>query len=215
MPSSRARRTPARSRCPTATVAPVAPVGNACPAKTAATVSSTRRWKNCLLLAATLALNGCLRDTPDRARIVATRVLSTVDGAALDVTQELRFSDTMRTALQNGIALRLVYRVSGCGVDQVAVLRMRYAPLGRHFELQHEGREPVRRFARIGALFAALDRIRLPLRRVPDAGCRGDIHFALDLTSLPTPLRFPAFLDAGEWRMVSPPTAWPTASPRA
>jgi hypothetical protein len=142
-------------------------------------------------------------------------VLSTVDGAALDVTQELRFSDTMRTALQNGIALRLVYRVTGCGIDQFAVLRMRYAPLSRHFELQHEGHEPVRRFARIGALFAALDRIRLPLRRVPDAGCSGDIHFALDLTSLPTPLRFPAFLDASEWRMVSPHTAWPTASPRA
>lgn len=165
------------------------------------------------MLAALLPLAGCLHDTPDRARIVSARVQDTVDGAALDITQELRFSDTLGDALRNGIALRLVYRIHGCGVDQVSVLRMRYAPLNRHFELLHEGKEPVRRFARIGALFAALDRIRLPLQRTPVAGCSGTLNVALDLTSLPTPLRFPAFLDGDAWRMVSPTVPWP--SPRA
>lgn len=162
-----------------------------------------------------LLLAGCLGDTPERARIVAVRVQHTVDGASLDVTQELRFSRTMRDALQNGIPLRLAYRVNGCGADQVSVLRMRYAPLNRHYELQQEGSAQVRRFSRRSALFAALDRVRLPLRRTPAEDCAGRVEVALDLTSLPTPLRFPAFLDAAEWRMVSPPVPWPSTSPRA
>lgn len=162
-----------------------------------------------VLLACCLA--GCLRDTPDRARIADARMLRTVAGASLDVTQELRFSPTVRQALDNGIALRLVYRIDGCGVNQLVALRMRYAPLGRHYELQQDG-GGVRRFARAGALFAALDRVRLPLQQVPHEGCSGDITVALDLTSLPTPLRFPAFLASDEWRMVSPPVAWTIAS---
>lgn len=163
-------------------------------------------------IAALLPLAGCLRDTPDRARILAVRMQGTVDGVSLDVTQELRFSQTMRSALQNGIPLRLAYRISGCGIEQGVVLRMRYAPLNRHYELQQDGAAQVRRFVRISALVAALDRVRLPLRRVPDAACTGRIEVALDLTSLPTPLRFPAFLDADEWRMVSPPAPWHSTS---
>ena len=166
-------------------------------------------------LALVLLLAGCLGDTPERARIVAVGVQRTVDGASLDVTQELRFSKTMRDALQNGIPLRLAYHVAGCGVDQATVLRMRYAPLNRHYELQQEGSVQVRRFSRRSALFAALDRVRLPLRRAPAEDCVGRLEVALDLTSLPTPLRFPAFLDSAEWRMVSPPVPWPSTSPRA
>ena len=162
-----------------------------------------------------LLLTGCLSDTPERARIDSVRVQRTVDGASLDVIQELRFSRTMRSALQNGIPLRLGYHIRGCGTEQAVVLRMRYAPLNRHYELQQEGSSQVRRFARRSALLAALDRVRLPLRRVPAENCVGQIEVALDLTSLPTPLRFPAFLDADEWRMVSPPVPWPSTSPRA
>ncbi|WP_183960037.1 DUF4390 domain-containing protein [Chiayiivirga flava] len=162
-----------------------------------------------------MLLAGCLRDTPERARIVESRVQRTVAGASLDVTQELRFSQTMRKALDNGIALRLVYRIDGCGLDQVTTLRMRYTPLNRHYELQQDGNPAVRRFARSGALFAALDRVRLPLRALPKTDCSGTLAVALDLTSLPTPLRFPAFLSSDQWRMVSPPVAWPSISPRA
>ena len=174
---------------------------------------ASRKHLGLLLLLCTLT--GCLRDTPDRARIVSTQVQRTVDGAALEVTQELRFSQTMRDALQNGISLRLIYHVRGCGIEQAAVLRMRYTPLSRHYELQQEGAASVRRFARIGGMLAALDRIRLPLQRAPAQDCSGTVMVALDLTSLPTPLRFPAFLDADEWRLVSPVVSWPTASPRA
>lgn len=165
-----------------------------------------------LLLASLLA--GCLRDTPERAAITQVRVARTLDGATLDVTQELLFSPTVRDALRTGIPLRLVYQVTGCDADEAIVLRLRYAPLGRQYELQREGDAAVRRFPRIDALFAALDRVRLPLRRVPRDGCSGRVAVALDLTSLPTPLRFPAFLDPEAWRMVSPPVVWPTPSSR-
>lgn len=142
-------------------------------------------------------------------------MLGTVAGASLDVTQELRFSPTVRQALDNGIALRLVYRIAGCGVTGFVTLRMRYTPLNRHYELQREGSTSVRRFARVGALLAALDRVHLPLQQAPTPGCTGDVRMALDLTSLPTPLRFPAFLASDEWRMVAPPVSWTIDSPRA
>ena len=81
--------------------------------------------------------------------------------------------------------------------------------LQRAYELRQDG--DVRRFARRGALLAALDRVRLNLLDAPPPDCAGRIQVALDLTSLPTPLRFPAFLQPSEWRLVSPPVAWHSA----
>ncbi|MCB1561417.1 MAG: DUF4390 domain-containing protein [Xanthomonadales bacterium] len=156
------------------------------------------------------ALGGCaLGETPERAEILAVHG---VGESTLEVTQQLRFSEHMRQALDNGIPLRLAYRIDWCdgrrGEGQV--IELRYSPLGRDYRMRRLADGEDRRFSRPSALFAALDRVRLPVKgAIPD--CGGRIAVALDLTSLPTPLRFPAFLEPSQWRLVSPEFVW---SPR-
>jgi hypothetical protein len=174
-----------------------------------------RRWRSALSLLLALPLAGCLGETPERARIVGSRVTLDAGGAALELTQELRFSQTMREALAHGIPLRLVYWVRGCGADSLHILHLRYVPLTRHYELQFEGSPQARSFARSSALLASLDRVRLALPGPPPAACAGTVFVSLDLTTLPTPLRFPALLRRSEWRLVSPLVSWPHPSSRA
>lgn len=171
------------------------------------------RWKSAASAGLALGLAGCLGQTPERARILDARL--SADGTQLEVTQQLRFSDEMRDALEHGIPLRLSYRVTGCRVRAQYAIDMRYSPLNRHFELHRQGEAQARTFARSGALLASLDRVRLPVGSAFPADCQGEVVVGLDLVSLPTPLRFPAFLHPGDWRMVSPPAAWSTSPPRA
>ena len=173
------------------------------------------RWKNAASLAVLPLLAGCLGQTPERARILDAQVSGEGAATLLEVTQQLRFSPKMREALEQGIPLRLAYRVTACKVETLFAIDLRYSPLNRHFELHRPGDAQARSFARSGALLASLDRVRLPIGAMFPAGCDGRIVVGLDLTSLPTPLRFPAFLRPGDWRMVSPPTAWSTSPPRA
>ena len=162
-----------------------------------------------------LALAGCLGETPERARILDARVLRDASRVELELTQDLRFSRSMREALSHGIPLRLVYAVEGCGTAAWEVVELRYVPLTRHYQVQRVGDSQARSFARRSAMLASLDRIRLPLGAEPAADCRGTVTVALDLTTLPTPLRFPAFFEREEWRLISPPVPWPSPSSRA
>jgi hypothetical protein len=174
-----------------------------------------RRWTSALSLCGLLPLAGCLGDTPERARIDSARLVQDGGVPQLELTQELRFSRTMREALANGIPLRLNYWVRGCGLDGLHVLHLQYVPLTRHYERRFENEPQARAFERRSALLASLDRLRLPLAAAPPPGCAGTVVVALDLTTLPTPLRFPALLRPEQWRLVSPPAPWPTPSSRA
>jgi hypothetical protein len=157
-------------------------------------------------------LAGCLGSTPERASIGAARLVEGAAGQLLEVTQQLRLSDTMLDALDSGIPLRLAYRVEVCRAQpQGATIELRYIALTGSYEMRFAGQSSVRRFARRSAMLAALDRVRLPLDDRPPADCSGQVAVALDLTSLPTPLRFPAFLQPGEWRLVSPAYPWHAA----
>ncbi len=170
-----------------------------------------RCWKNASSLLLVPLLAGCLGQTPERARILDTRIINGGDGPQLEITHDLKFSPTMREALEHGIPLRLTYLIEGCDRPQMQALELRYSPLTRHFELQRIGDAQTRSFARSSALLAALDRVRMPVRLGARSDCKGQVTVALDLTSLPTPLRFPAFLNPEQWRLVSPPAAWPAS----
>lgn len=154
-----------------------------------------------------LALAGCgLGETPERAEILEARVLERA--GAIELGQRLVLSPTMLDALENGIPLRLGYRIDGCvsgGVPRGFALELRYRPLARQYELRGADGE-LRHFGRRSALLAALDRVRLPLPGAADCGGRASV--ALDLVALPTPLRFPALMRPEEWRLVSPEYAW-------
>lgn len=159
-----------------------------------------------LALAALLA--GCLGETPERARIVSAAVLETGAGRVLEVEQQLRFSPQMQSALANGIPLRLVYGLD-CGAWRGGhVIELRHAPLQRAY-LMSQVPAQVRRFGRRSALLAALDRVRLPLPEGLPRDCAGSVRVVLDLTALPTPLRFPALIHPERWRLVSPLATWP------
>ena len=165
------------------------------------------------LAAVLLLLGGCgLGETPERATLL--RVEPVAAGTALEVTQRLRLSPTMLQALERGIPLRLAYHIEWCAASgrrpQGAALELRYLPLSRHYELRTVPSGTPQRFARRSALLGALDRVRLPLE-LAAADCGGRVAVALDLTALPTPLRFPAFLEPAQWRLVSAPLAWPSA----
>lgn len=166
-------------------------------------------------IAACLLLAGCgLGETPQRATILEAQPVA--GGTVLEVTQRLALSPTMQEALDRGIPLRLAYRIHWCAAaaraSERSVLELRYLSLSRQYEVRPSpgSDADVLRFARRSALLAALDRVRLPLQLVaPD--CGGRISVALDLTALPTPLRFPALLEPDQWRLVSPEHAWPSA----
>ncbi|HPF74409.1 MAG TPA: DUF4390 domain-containing protein [Xanthomonadaceae bacterium] len=169
-------------------------------------------WRVASTLAMAALLGGCgLGETPERAEILVVRRAAS---DSLEITQQLRFSEHMRETLDNGIPLRLAYRIDWCdrrrGEGQV--IELRYSPLSRDYRMRRLADGEDRRFSRSSALFAALDRVRLPVKGdIPD--CGGQISVALDLTSLPTPLRFPAFLEPSQWRLVSPEHAWSAAQP--
>lgn len=159
------------------------------------------------LLFAVSLLAGCIGETPERAQIAAASVRDSGAGRVLEVEQQLRWSPRMLEALANGIPLRLAYHLE-CGSWRGAhFIQLRYAPLQRAYTLQPAG-SPGRRFGRRTALLAALDRVRLPLPKDLPEDCVGALRVALDLTSLPTPLRFPALLRPQDWRLVSPRAPW-------
>ena len=165
-----------------------------------------------LLLGLLPLLGGCLGSTPQRASISEARLLDVGGAQLLEVTQQLRLSRTMLGALASGIPLRLGYRVDLCRAQpHGTAIELRYYALTRSYEMRIAGEAAARRFSRRSALLAALDRVRLPLPGTVAADCTGEVAVALDLTSLPTPLSFPAFLEPGEWRLVSPATTWHAA----
>ncbi|MBD8525209.1 DUF4390 domain-containing protein [Pseudomarimonas arenosa] len=164
-----------------------------------------------LLMLLSALLSGCLGSTPDRAELQTIGVLQSGERQFLLLQQRLSLSSTMLSALTNGVELSLGYQVSGCQAPYQAIaghrVVLRYAPLRRAYELD-QGELGVRRFGRRSALLAALERIRIELPPGLPADCRGELSMALDLTRLPTPLRFPAFLRSAQWRLVSPSVPW-------
>lgn len=166
-----------------------------------------RFWKNTAAALTLAALGGCA-DAPERAEILSARTLPGVDGLHLELTQRIELSAAMRDALDHGIPLRLLYRIDACDTHRQRALWLRHAPLNRQYEMQREGDDEVRGFARLPALTAALDRVRLPLDLPTDAQCAGRVDVQLDLAALPTPLRLPAFLEPEQWQLASAPLAW-------
>ena len=160
------------------------------------------------MLTMSLALLAACTDPSQHAQIREAHTLPGIDGLQLELTQQIHLTEAMRDALDHGIALRLLYRIEACGHHRQRAVWLRHAPLKRLYEMQQEGTSEVRDFARLSSLEAALDRIRLPLDLPTDARCAGRVDVQLDLAALPTPLRFPAFFQAQQWRLRSDTYRW-------
>lgn len=178
-----------------------------------ATASLWRPWASAeclrlhgLLTLCVLMLAACGSAGTPRAQIEDARLLRRGDVVLLDVQQRLDFQPHMLEALSNGIALRIDYHLDFCAGRERAVrsLWLRYYPLASEFEMRWQGEEQGRRFARRGALLAALDRIRIALP-AGAADCDVVMRLQLERSALPAPLRFPALIGLQDWRLDSPP----------
>lgn len=157
-----------------------------------------------------LLLAGCGAVDAPRARIEDARRLQRGDSLQLEVQQRLAFQPLMLEALANGIGLRLDYHLRYCPSAERTVrsLWLRYYPLASEYEMRWEGEAQGRRFARRGALLAALDRIRIELP-VQAAECELQLSVELERSALPAPLRFPALIGLQDWRLSSDPYRLP------
>jgi hypothetical protein len=151
-------------------------------------------------------LTACSPVQPPRAVIEDARLRQRGEALQLDVQQRLDFQPRMLEALSNGIALRLDYRIDYCAGQGHALrsLWLRYYPLASEFELRWQGADSGRRFARRGALLAALDRVRIELPG-DAADCDLVLQLRLERSALPAPLRFPALVGLQDWRLESAP----------
>lgn len=161
-----------------------------------------------MILTTSLALVSACAEPNQHAQIHEAHTLPGLDGLQLELIQQITLTEAMRDALDHGIALRLLYRIKVCGHRRQRAVWLRHAPLKRLYELQGEGVAEVRDFARLSALEAALDRIRVPLDLPADARCEGRVRVELDLAALPTPLRFPAFFQSQQWQLRSDTYTW-------
>lgn len=157
------------------------------------------------LVATMVACSGQRESAIEFSRLVA---IDTADGPRLEVDQRMTLSPAMVDAISHGVALVFDYRLRDChGRVSHARVEVMQRQVDRRFLLTDpEGR--VREFASLSGLIAATDRLRLPIPTMPEADCHGTLRAALDLTSLPLPLRFPAFFRPTAWRLVTAEQPW-------
>ncbi|MFM8331100.1 MAG: DUF4390 domain-containing protein [Candidatus Methylumidiphilus sp.] len=161
-------------------------------------------------------------------RILRAELSQNAESAAcrLDADIDYRFSEPAIDALRNGVSLTLdlrlrVERERGLWWDETVLdgrsaFRIRYHALSKLFQMVGADSEIPRNFASINALLEAMGAIRgLPFaqqRALPaDGRYRASLSVALDIESLPLPLRPVAYLTPA-WHLHSPVYAWAFAN---
>lgn len=157
-------------------------------------------------------------------RIVRAELKPDMQGQAyrLNADIDYRFTEPVIDALRNGVALTLalnlrVQRPSVWGFD-VTVLearsafRIRYHALAKLFQIVDENGDRPRNFASVNALLEAMGSLRglsVPddQRLLPGQRYHAHLSVALDIESLPLPLRPVAYL-APAWHLGSPVYEW-------
>jgi len=147
-----------------------------------------------------------------------------VDGVVrLDALFDLRFSDQLVEALQNGISLNLLIEIeilkqrNYLWSKQVATLVQRYQityqPLTKHYVLNNLNSDLEFQFASLESLLMVVSVLSdFPLLDYSlleaEASYRGDIRIAVDRSSFPVPLRLVSYFSA-DWHLVSDWFSWP------
>ncbi len=155
---------------------------------------------------------------------VLTAESTLVDGVVrLDALFELRLSDQLVDALQNGISLNLMIEIEVVKqrkylwAKQVAALEQRYRisyqPLTNHYVLNNLNSDLVFQFPTLESLLAVMAALReFPLLDYsllePEASYIGEIRIAVDRSSFPVPLRLMSYV-SGDWHLISRWYSWP------
>lgn len=122
-------------------------------------------------------------------------------------------------ALDRGVAIRLEFDLGGHDENNYVVFErhsvvLTYQPLVLQWQLERSGESSPRLFSSRSELMAAIDQVRLPLRRdwLQLRGRRDySLRVRLRQASLPGPLRLPAWFSRA-WRIDSGEVSWTTAA---
>ena len=147
-----------------------------------------------------------------------------VDGVVrLDTLFELRFSEQLVEALQNGVSLNLLIDIgihkqrSYLWSKQVATLEQRYQisfqPLTNTYVLINLNSDLKFQFPTLESLLAVVTMLHdFPLLDYSlleaEASYRGEIRIAVDRESFPVPLRLMSYVSS-DWHLVSDWYSWP------
>jgi len=141
----------------------------------------------------------------------------------LNARFDLRFSDDLNEALQNGVSLDLVIAIDVIKERDyiwsttVASLQQRYEisyhPLTKHYVLHNLNNDVEFQFPNLESLVGVISVLSdFPLIDAsllePDAHYRGEIQVAVDRDSFPVPLRLMSYV-TGDWYLSSEWFAWP------
>jgi hypothetical protein len=148
------------------------------------------------------------------------------DGAAkeyvLDADIDYRFSEPATDALRNGVCLGLVLHLTlkqesgwwwgGTALDEKLSFRICYHALSKLYQIFYENNENPLNFVSFNALLEAMGSVRqlpvLPASLLPQGErYRATLDVALDIESLPLPLRPVAYVTPA-WHLYSPQYKW-------
>jgi hypothetical protein len=148
------------------------------------------------------------------------------DGAGrkflLDADIDYRFSEPATDALRNGVCLGLVMRLTlkqesgwwwgAAARDEKISFRICYHALSKLYQIIYENNEAPLNFVSFSALLEAMGSVRqlpvLPASLLPPGErYRATLDVALDIESLPLPLRPVAYVTPA-WHLYSPQYKW-------
>lgn len=173
----------------------------------------------CVLMTLLLAVEAVATDfgfRVDRAELLLEK-----NHYVLNADIDYRFSETAIDALRNGVPLTLVLNLAlrrpraywwdETVLSEQRLLRIRYHPLAKLFQLSYDGGVP-QNFASLTALLDAMGTIRqipvMPAERLSMGGrYRASLSVRLDIESLPLPLRPIAYVTPA-WYLSSPLYQW-------
>ncbi len=185
----------------------------------------------CLAALLCFAVSQTWADEPTASRLetepgftVLTAESQLVDGVVrLDVLFELRFSEQLVEALQNGVSLNLLIDIeilkerSYLWSKSVATLEQRYQisyqPLTNTYVLVNLNSDLEFQFPTLESLLAVMTMLHdFPLLDYSlletETSYRGDIRIEVDRDSFPVPLRLMSYV-SGDWHLVSDWYSWP------
>lgn len=182
-----------------------------------------RRWLAVLLFCCALSPASAQQQAEPGFSVISAESQLVDDVVRLNALFDLRFSEQLVEALQNGVPLNLVIEIeisklrSYLWSTTVTTLEQRYQisfhPLTKHYVLHNLNSEVEFQFPTLESLLAVVSVLNnFPLLDKSlleeDGLYRGEIRIAVDRDSFPVPLRLMSYV-TDDWHLVSEWFEWP------
>lgn len=169
-------------------------------------------------LSLALALLGCAQKTDEFGfRILEAQANLNQAQISATLSQQLQLSEEAVTALQHGIELTLLIDLELRSTPEGTLLaaqkdsfRIQYLPLSQHFRLEQSGTSRAFTYPRLRHALSEISNPKVTLNsgKLEPGTYQMRARTRLDTSSLPTPMRLPAFFSA-DWQHASEWYSWP------